>query len=147
VQVYLLAARPGRTHYLLLHRLPFPQLGLPAFWQGVSGTVKAKESPADAARREILTKTGLAPLALVDTEVRHAFPIRPEWRDRHPSDSTEITEHLFVAWIDPGASPRLSAKHDIWRWCDTTEAAELLTFGHNADCLRTIERHLDDFQI
>lgn len=84
---------------------------------------------------------------MADTGESHRFPIRPEWRDRYPPGATEIIEHLLVAWLDPLARPTLSPEHDEARWCDDTEAAALLTFGHNAAALRTIERHLDDFQI
>ena len=147
VLVFLLAARPGRSRYLLLHRRARPALGLRAFWQGVSGSLEANETPLDAAWREVREETGIAPRTVVDTGETHRFPIRDEWRDRYPPDATEIVEHLFVAWIDPTAEPRLSEEHDDWRWCDAEQAAHMLTFGNNGDCLRAIERHLDDFQI
>lgn len=153
VLVFLLAARPGRSRYLLLHRRARPELGAPAHWASVSGPGLSGETPLDTARRIVLRETGLVSRTLADTGETHPLqvpapaPVADARRDASPSAAAEIAEHLLVAWIDPAAQPRLSAAHDVWRWCDETEAAALLTHGHAAAGLLAIERHLDDFQI
>jgi lipoyl(octanoyl) transferase/dATP pyrophosphohydrolase len=117
-------------------------LGLPEFWQGVSGALEPDESFSDAARREVAEETGFSLTAVVDAEFQHAYPIRPQWRPHYGPVPTEVVERVFFAQVAASAKPMLSTEHRSWRWCSPREAAELLTFGGNAQCLAAVERRV-----
>ena len=60
----------------------------------MTGSLKANELPAAAARRELCEETGLKEEGcLVDTGVSRRFTIDPRWLDRYPPGITENMEH------------------------------------------------------
>ena len=128
--------------YLLLRRNPRPELGLPAFWQGVSGALEPGECFAEAARREVQEETGISLNAVVDTGFHRCYPIRPEWREWYGEKPEVVEEHVFYALTNASIEPILSSEHSAWRWCSGAEALGLLTFGSNAECLQAVARSL-----
>ena len=142
VQVFLIRIVEGRPSYLLFHRNARPELGLPDFWQGISGALEAEESFADAARREVEEETGIVLTAVSDADFQHAYPVRVEWRPWYGPDPIEVREHVFFAVISASTEPVLSTEHKSWRWCSPSEAAALLTFGANGQCLNAVEASL-----
>jgi len=116
-----------------------PELGLPDFWQGVSGALGAGESFGNAARREVNEETGLVLTSVSDTGFQHSYPIRPEWRKHYGPEPSEVVERVFVARLLPSSEPELSTEHKSWRWCSASEAKSLLTFGGNAQCFDACE--------
>ena len=143
VQVFLYRMANNQPLYLLFHRRARPELGLPDFWQGVSGALEASESFSDAARREVAEETGFELKSVSDTGFQHAYPIRPDWRKHYSPGPTEVTERIFVAQLSASSEPTLSSEHESWRWCSALEAKSLLTFGGNAQCLDACERHFN----
>lgn len=74
------------------------------FWQSVTGSLRADETPAECAARELLEETGLEPDALRDACVAREFPILPAWRARYAPDVTTNREyewHLELATREP----------------------------------------------
>lgn len=142
VQVFLVRIIDDQYSYLLLHRHARSELGLPEFWQGVSGALETGESFADAARREVYEETAIVLGAIVDTGFEHVYPIRPEWRSSYGPGPSIVKERVFFAIVPAVTEPTLSAEHQALRWCSSMRAAELLTFGANAQCLHAVERSI-----
>ena len=142
VQVFLVRVDAHELSYLLFLRRSRADLGLPAFWQGVSGALEPGESFVDAALREVREESGIALSSVVDTEFRHCYPIRPEWRKWYGDDPEVVEEHVLYALVVDSTEPVLSDEHSSWRWCSEKEALSLLTFGANSECLRAVARSL-----
>jgi dihydroneopterin triphosphate diphosphatase len=142
VQVFLVRIVDAQRSYLLLHRIARPELGLPEFWQGVSGALEAGEERSAAACREVVEETGIQLDQVCDTGFEYTYPVRAEWRRWYGLDAAEIRERVFFAIVPASVTPVLSSEHQAWRWCSPAEAANLLTFGRNADGLRAVEAWL-----
>ena len=54
------------------------------FWQSVTGSLEAGETPDDAASRELFEETGIAEVELINCDHSAEFEISPRWRDRYP---------------------------------------------------------------
>lgn len=116
----LVATRAGDV-LLLERRQP------PGFRQSVTGSLRAGETPAAAARRELLEETGIeAGAALEDLEMGARFHIRPEWRGRFAPGVRENREHWFRLWL-PGPVPvRLNPReHVSYEWVPARAAGAL----------------------
>jgi len=142
VQVFLVRQLESIRSYLLLHRNAMPRLGLPAFWQGVTGALEPGESFLDAALREVREETAIQLATAIAAQFSQRFPIRPEWRGSYGEGPTEVEEQVFYAFVPEAVLPALSAEHQAWRWCTYGEAEQLLTFGANKECLQAVERHI-----
>jgi len=142
VQVFLVRIIDGQRSYLLFQRNARPELGLPDFWQGVSGALEAGESFSDAARREVAEETGIILTSVVDTGFQRSYPIRSEWRRHYGPEPSEVIEHIFFAEVQDATEPVLSQEHKSWQWCSVAEASGLLTFGYNSQCLLAVDRCL-----
>ncbi len=140
VQVFLVARVMDRLAYLLFLRHPKPKLGLPAFWQGVSGALEAGESFEQAAVREVLEESQMSVQEVYYTHFTRFFPIREEWRSAYGQGPTEVEERVFYAVAPAITEPVLSAEHQAWRWCTFEEADALLEFGANRQCLHAVEK-------
>lgn len=97
----------------------------PGFWQSVTGSLEAGETPAQAALREVAEETGirLPPDDLHDWHYSTVYEIYPHWRHRYADGVTHNTEHLFSARI-PRESPLTLSEHTAYRWLPAAEAAE-----------------------
>jgi len=142
VQVFLIRGAESELSYLILHRNERPELGLPDFWQGISGALEAGETFSAAALREVSEETGIVLDCVTDTGFRHFYPIRPEWRQFYGPEPDVVEERVFYAHVMPSTEAVLSPEHKASRWCTFLEAASSLTFGSNAECLRSVNRAL-----
>lgn len=118
---------------LLLRRLRPP-----GFWQSVTGSLEAGESPRAAAVREVGEETGIAvrPEALLDWQRRNRFLIRDEWRARYAPGVTHNVEHVFSLAVPPDCPVRLAPdEHDALCWLPHTEAAARVFSWTNRDAV------------
>jgi dihydroneopterin triphosphate diphosphatase len=136
VLIYPVVKLANERQFLLLHRVPRPDLGLPAFWQGISGGLENNESVEATAKREFIEETGITPLRIEAIGFSCLIPIMAEWRDKYPSGTEHITEHVFLAHLDGQQKPKLSREHDQFKWCSENEAIDLLSFANNIEALK-----------
>ena len=106
------------------------------FWQSVTGSLEAGETPFQAALRETAEETGiaLAPQDLADWHFHTDYEIYPHWRHRYADGVTHNTEHLFSARI-PRESPLTLSEHTAYRWLPAAEAAEQAFSPSNREAL------------
>jgi dATP pyrophosphohydrolase len=142
VLVYPACVEADGTRYLLLQRVPRPDIGLDGFWQGVTGGVEAGESLIEAAGRELREETGLIPTGLWPIGFSYSYPIQESWRMERPPEANEIEEHAFLALVQGRPAPALSREHRAWRWCRPVEALALLKYPDNKTALERCESFL-----
>ncbi|XOV78575.1 MAG: dihydroneopterin triphosphate diphosphatase [Aestuariibacter sp.] len=99
-----------------------------SFWQSVTGSLEADESPLAAALREVHEEVGIDVLAegyeMVDIRLTNQYEIRPEWRYRYPPGEFVNTEYTFLLQIDSHAKITLT-EHDQHQWLTAAEAVNL----------------------
>ncbi|HEU5171399.1 MAG TPA: NUDIX domain-containing protein [Gemmatimonadales bacterium] len=114
VDVYVLRGAGLTLELLALRRGPGGRC--PGSWEAVHGHIEAGESPPDAARRELLEETGLAPLRLYNLS-------RVELFYQHRRDEVALVP-LFAAFVDPVGLVRLGPEHDRFEWLPPPAARE-----------------------
>ena len=115
------------------------------FWQSVTGSIEAGETPYDAAVREVHEETGLVATdyAFSDWQSSNVYEIYPHWRHRYAPDVTHNEEHLFGLEL-PGPLPVQLAddEHVRYEWLDWRQAAIRVFSWTNVVALRKLgERH------
>ena len=118
---------------LLLKRKPSP-----SFWQSVTGTLEAGESPAEAAVRELAEETGITQIELIDCQYRSQFETRPEWRSRYAPGVTTNTEHVFLCRlaVRPEKIDLSADEHSEYQWLPLDRAIETVWSSSNRDALK-----------
>ena len=102
------------------------------FWQSVTGSLEAGETPFQTALRELGEETGLHPdpQQLREWQRSHRFEIHAQWRDRYAPGVTHNTEHVFSLCLPAPRIVRLAPhEHRAQRWLPAAEAARVV-FSH-----------------
>lgn len=107
------------------------------YWQSVTGSLEAGETPFQAALRETAEETGviLSAEQLRDWHHHTEYEIYSHWRHRYPPGTTRNIEHWFSARVADPAQVRLSAEHTASRWLPLAEAAAIVFSPSNRDAL------------
>ena len=87
----------------------------PESWETVHGTIEPGETPVQASLRELREETGLVPEKFYNLSRTEAFY-------QHRTDELAVIP-VFVAFVAPGATVRLSAEHDRAEWLRPSAAA------------------------
>ena len=111
------------------------------FWQSVTGSLAWKETPAEAAIREVEEETGLlVPDQLVDCDYSNRFEILPAWRSRYAPGVAWNTEHVFRVELAEMVPIRLSRlEHLRFDWLPAQQALARVSSHTNRTA---IERYL-----
>ena len=134
VEVYLFRRRAARLEFLSLRRSPGHTL--PGAWQPVTGKVQLLERAYEAAAREVLEETGLAPIRWWALEsVSIYFDARADKLRALP---------LFAAEVEPDASVLLSREHDAFRWSTAAAAGASFVWEAQRRGLEAVRREVLD---
>ncbi len=111
------------------------------FWQSVTGSIEAGETPYDAAVREVKEETGLDALAFdfQDWQVNNTYEIYPHWRYRYADGVTENVEHQFGLLLPKARAVTLAPnEHVRYEWVNWREAAQRVFSWTNVDALQRL---------
>ena len=123
---------------LLLHRKP--ERG--NFWQPITGSIEAGESPLETARREIAEETGHSgePEAL---DLQQSFMIESHYLETLYPTPIIASEMGFVARLSSSATIRIDAdEHDDFGWFTFGEAYERIRWTDDREALEQLETRL-----
>lgn len=122
--------------FLLLRRA-----GPDGFWQSVTGSLEANETPRAAAQREMFEETGieLQPEHLADWRLCNRFVIPARWRARYAKGITHNTEYVFSIELADCTPPRLSpGEHVEACWLSPGDAMRRAWSWTNRDAIRLV---------
>jgi dATP pyrophosphohydrolase len=110
------------------------------FWQSVTGSLRADESHAAAAKRELREETGLTDEGtLIYTGISRQFAIDPRWRNRFAPGTVENVEYEYQYRMADSLSVSLSDdEHSESEWLPVDEAADRVWSWTNKEALQQI---------
>ena len=112
-----------------------------AFWQSVTGSLEANETPGEAAAREVFEETGIHTnqYSLEDWHLSHVYEIYAHWRYRYAPDVTHNTEHIFGLKVPAPIPIQLSAdEHVQYLWLDWKEAMDKVFSWTNVEAIKKL---------
>lgn len=108
------------------------------YWQSVTGALEVNETPADAARRELLEETGLD-CPVKDHQCSTVFEIKGLWRKRYQPEHTHNREHLFSVLLDTPVDITLNPdEHHGHLWMPASEAFDRVISATNRNAIEDI---------
>ncbi len=129
----------GDLDVLLLERADHP-----GYWQSVTGSLEAGESPGNAAMRELGEETGLQQGELLDWEIETEYEIYPEWRHRYAPGVTRNIEHVFGFRLEKPQPVRLSPREHLnYLWLSFEDAAARVFSSSNASAILKLPEMLN----
>lgn len=115
------------------------------FWQSVTGSLEANETPYQTAIREVLEETGLdaTQYDFRDWKVSNVYEIYAHWRYRYAPGVVQNTEYLFGLCLPTPQAVKLAPdEHVRYEWVDWREAAKRVFSWTNVDALKRLgEQH------
>jgi len=124
-----------RDRVLLLHRRP--ERG--NFWQPITGGIEDGESPAEAARREVLEETG-NPGEPEETGITQSFMIESHFLSSRYGAPIIASEVGFAASLDSALPIRMDdEEHDEYGWFTFAEAYERIRWTDDREALEHLE--------
>jgi dihydroneopterin triphosphate diphosphatase len=112
-----------------------------AFWQSVTGSLEANETPSEAAAREVFEETGINTnqYSLEDWHLSHVYEIYVHWRYRYAPDVIHNTEHIFGLKVPAAIPIKLSAdEHVQYLWLDWKEAMDKVFSWTNVEAIKKL---------
>ena len=109
------------------------------FWQSVTGTLEANETPRATAIREVWEEVRLKieenSTALFDCKESIEFEIFPHFRYKYAPNVTQCHEHWFLLAVEQEFEPILS-EHLAYQWVSPKEAIQMTKSSNNAEAIR-----------
>ncbi|ADU69615.1 dihydroneopterin triphosphate diphosphatase [Pantoea sp. At-9b] len=109
-----------------------------SFWQSVTGSLEAGETPLQAAQREVQEELAIdvvsEQLALVDCHKQIEFEIFPHYRHRYAPGTTHNREHWFRLAL-PAEREVILSEHLAARWLAPADAAALTKSWSNRQAI------------
>ena len=103
-------------------------------WEVVHGHIEPGETPAEAARREMLEETGLTPARFFNVSRVEAFY-------QHRNNEVALVP-VFAAFVEAGAEPSLGDEHDSAEWLTPEDARARVAWPREARAIEDIVRML-----
>ena len=122
--------------FLMLQRVDNPE-----FWQSVTGSLEADETPIDAAVRELCEETGLclAKEQVHDWQLYYDYDIYPEYWHRYPPGTRRNTEHVFSVNVALDSPIVIApAEHSAYRWVDANSALAMAYSPSNRNAIEQL---------
>jgi dATP pyrophosphohydrolase len=113
----------------------------PGFWQSVTGSQDAGESPRETAIREVGEETGLdaGQYILSDWKLINRFEIFERWRHRYAPGVSHNDEHVFSLLLpEPRPVTLAPREHLNQLWLPWRGAADKCFSWSNADAIRLL---------
>jgi lipoyl(octanoyl) transferase len=134
--VKVMVHNDGRV--LLLHRRP--ERG--NFWQPITGSIEAGETPLDTAQREIVEETGNRS-DLQELHLRQSFMIESHFLEARYPPPIIASEIGFFAHMNADAPIRIDAEeHDRFGWFTFADAYETIRWTDDREALERLEERL-----
>ena len=111
----------------------------PDFWQSVTGSLEADETPNETAIRElweeVRLKIEVKSTALLDCNESIEFEIFPHFRYKYAPNVTHCREHWFLLAVEQELTPELT-EHLAFQWVSPTRAIQMTKSPNNAEAIR-----------
>ena len=109
------------------------------FWQSVTGTLEANETPRATAIREVWEEVGLKieenSTAFFDCKESIEFEIFPHFRYKYAPNVTHCREYWFLLAMEQEFEPVLS-EHLAYQWVSPEKAIQMTKSSNNAEAIR-----------
>ena len=111
----------------------------PDFWQSVTGSLEADETPNETAIRElweeVRLKIEVKSTALLDCNESIEFEIFPHFRYKYAPNVTHCREHWFLLAVEQEFTPELT-EHLAFQWVSLTQTIQITKSPNNAKTIR-----------